>query len=66
MDELLKYFMTETDRRLGGIEEKLDDLTKFKAEMIATARLTSLMVSGVCGFITLVVTVFVTWAATKR
>lgn len=65
MEQLLKYFMEATNGRLDGIEAKLDDLTKFKIEMLATARITSLVVSAVCGFITMVVTVLVTLAAAK-
>ncbi len=60
MEELLQYFMGATNDRLEGIEGKLDDLVKFKIEMLATARLTSLIVSSFCGLITLVVTVLVT------
>lgn len=57
MEELVKYYMDETNRKIAKIETKLDDLTKFKLEMIASARLTALIVSGICGLITLVATV---------
>jgi hypothetical protein len=59
MEELLRYFMTETNDRLERMESRLEDLTKFKLEMIASARLTSLIVSGICGAITLVASLFV-------
>lgn len=55
--ELLKYFMAETNRQLLDITQRLDDLQKFKVEMIAQAtaasKTASMIVSGVCGFITL-------------
>lgn len=56
MEELLRYFIQETNERLAGIERSLLDLQKFKIEMLASARTTSLIVSTVCGFVTLVAT----------
>ncbi len=68
MDELLKRFIDETDRKfddfkegMGQIHDKLDDLTKFKIEMMVSARLTSFLISIACGFITLVTCVAVAW-----
>lgn len=59
-DELLKYFMKETDRRfqemsgwMSKVDTKLEDLTAFKIEMIASARTTAFMVSAICGLVTL-------------
>ncbi len=67
MEKLLQYFMQETDKKfdsigsdLRGVNAKLDDLTKFKVEMLATARTTSLIVSVLSGLVTLSVSV---WAA---
>lgn len=69
MEQLLSYFIEETNRKfdalhgaVSGIETKLDDLTKFKIEMVATARLTALVTSALCGLITLLVTLFVALA----
>lgn len=66
MENLLQYFMKETDRKFDSIDarfdkldDKLDDLTKFKIEMVASARLTSFLVSAVCGAITLTISVWV-------
>jgi hypothetical protein len=57
MEELLKYYMEETNKRITSMESKLEDLTKFKIEMVASARTTSLVVSGLCGLITMIVSV---------
>ena len=57
MDNLLKYFMGETNKRFDSIETKLDDLGKFKISLIAQSRLTSLIISALCGFITMAATV---------
>lgn len=62
MEELLRYFMKDTNDRLDKIEAKIDDLSTFKIQMLATARMTSLVVSAICGFITLLVT---TWLSIK-
>lgn len=75
-DKLLDYFMQETNRRfeelsislrndIGEMKEILSDLTKFKVEMMVTARITSLVVSAACGLATMVVTLLVThyWGA---
>ncbi len=68
MEELIRYFIKETNERLESLDykmtsmgAKLSDLQKFKAEMIASARLTAFFVSGVCGFITLLATVFLVY-----
>lgn len=66
MEELLKYFIKETDRKfddirsnMEGVNVKLEDLTKFKVEMLATARATSFMVSVVVGVISTAISVFI-------
>lgn len=61
MDPLLKYFMEETNKRLDTVDDKLTDLTKFKVEMIASARLTSFIVSGLCGLITMIATMWMSY-----
>lgn len=67
MEQLLRYFMAETNKRFDeiglrfdGVSEKIDGLQKFKIETIASARWVSLVVSGICGFITMVVSAYVT------
>lgn len=64
MESLLRYFMEETNRKFqdihesqGHINKKLDDLTQFKIEMVASARMTSFLVSSACGFVSMVVSV---------
>ena len=42
--------------RLNRIEQKIDLLQEFKVKSLATVRLASLVVSGLCGFVTMVVT----------
>lgn len=66
-DQLQKYFMKETDRKIEELKGdiklvngKLDDLTKFKIEMIVSARMTSFVVSSVCGLLTLLVSTYLT------
>lgn len=60
MEELLKYFIRETNEKLNSIEnkmstmgDKLEDLQRFKSEMMVSSRITSLIVSGICGFLTM-------------
>lgn len=47
----------ETNERFDKLEVKVDALQTFKITTVASARTTSLIVSGICGFITLVATV---------
>ena len=61
MEELLKYYMLETNVRLSGIEVSLKDLQKFKAEMLVSARITALIVSAACGFLTLLSSIGLTY-----
>lgn len=65
MEELLKHHIQDTRDRfnelkqeLTALHEKLEDLRDFKISLIATSRTTSIIVSTVCGLITLIVTVF--------
>jgi hypothetical protein len=69
-DELLKYFIEETNKKFDGVSEKLDgvhqkleDLGKFKIEMLVSSRWIALIVSSVVGVITLVATLTVTFYA---
>lgn len=68
MEELLRYFIQETNEKLAAMDEKmtdmgdkLSDLQRFKAEMTSSARITSLFVSGICGFITLISTILLVY-----
>ncbi len=68
MEQLLRYFIQETNEKLSSMDDKmiqmgdkLSDLQKFKAEMMASARLTAMFVSGICGFLTLTATVFLVY-----
>lgn len=73
MDRLLDYHMKQTEKRFDELKAdihdqfmlvntKLEDLTRFKIEMLASARTTSLIVSSLCGLLTMVVTI---WSASK-
>jgi uncharacterized protein YlxW (UPF0749 family) len=66
MEELLKYHIRDTEKRfeelkdsVQSLEEKLDDVAKFKAEMLVSARWVSLIISAVCGAVTMVTTALV-------
>ena len=65
--------MEQTDKKLaamevsiGSINQKLDDLTKFKIEMLATSRLAAFVVSAVAGMVTLIVSTVVTLYVSDR
>lgn len=51
--------------RLTRIEQKIDSLQEFKITSIATVRMASMVVSGVCGFVTMVVTSLVNYFVNK-
>lgn len=51
--------------RLNRIEQKIDQLQEFKVTSLATVRLASLVVSGVCGFVTMIVTSIVNFLINK-
>lgn len=60
-DELLKYFMEETNRELHQIKENLEDLKQFKISMMASAKLTSMIISSCFGVVSLALSVLVVW-----
>jgi|GEM_PF-4930811 len=60
MEELLRYFMDETNRRLGSIEQKLEDLQSFKVAMLTSASVRASVISVSFGVLTLLVTL---WAS---
>lgn len=51
--------------RLLRIEEKIDTLQEFKITSLSTVRLASMIVSGICGFLTMVVTSVMSYIITK-
>ena len=51
--------------RLTRIEHKIDSLQEFKVTSLATVRLASMVVSGVCGFVTMVVTSVINYLVNK-
>lgn len=60
MDKLIDYFIEETNKkfddvkdRVDSIHKRLDDIEKFKVEMMVSSRWVSLLVSAACGLITL-------------
>lgn len=61
MEQLLRYFIQETNESLASIRADLSDLKKFKVEMIASARLTAFIVSAICGLITLLSSLFLVY-----
>ena len=60
------YFATETNRRLIRIEQKLEDLTAFKSEMVGSAKITAIIVSSVCGFISMIASGVITYFITAK
>lgn len=52
--------------RLNRIENKIDQLQEFKVTSLATVRLASLVVSGLCGLVTMVVTSVVNYLLNKN
>lgn len=73
MEHLIKYYMEQSNKNFDHISQELKevkaqlaDLEKFKVSMIATSRTTSVIVSGVSGLVTLLVTAFfVPWFKSK-
>ena len=63
MEDVLQYHINETNQNfrdirndLKSINEKLDAVNEFKISTVITARWVSLIISSVCGLITLVAT----------
>jgi hypothetical protein len=52
-----REFRKETKEELAAIKEKIQAVHEFKISTVAGARATALIVSIVCGFITLLATV---------
>jgi uncharacterized membrane protein len=52
--------------RLNRIEEKIDKLQEFKVTSLATVRLASMVVSGVCGLLTMIATSVLNYFLSKQ
>lgn len=52
--------------RLTRIEEKIDTLQEFKITSLATVRMASMIVSGVCGLVTMIATSLVNYLLNNR
>lgn len=63
MDEL---HLEQLYDRLNRIEHKIDQLQEFKITSLATVRFASLVVSGLCGLVTMVVTSLVNYLLNKN
>ena len=62
MDEI---HLEQLYERLKRIEDKIDNLQDFKTTTIATTKLASMLISGVAGFITMVVTSVLNYLISK-
>lgn len=56
-NKMMAYFMGQTNERLAKIEEKLVELLTFRAEVLASARATSIIVGAVWAVIIIVLNV---------
>jgi len=64
--DLNKLHLQQVYDRLVRIEEKLDALNEFKVTSLATVRLASMVVSGVCGLITMIVSSVLNYVISKN
>jgi hypothetical protein len=62
MDEL---HLQQLYDRLNRIEEKIDALQEFKITSLSTVRVASMIVSGVCGLLTMIATSVVNYLIAK-
>ena len=62
----MKYFVRRTDSRLESIEAKIDQFSEFKANLLGSAKVTAIIVSGVCGFISMLVCGILTYLITTH
>ena len=67
MEELLKMYREYNDKRFDEVRDdikdiasRIEDLREFKIQQIAAARTVSMIISSVCGFITLIVSSLLT------
>ncbi len=73
MENLLEHHIAETRQRFKElrsdfkiIEYKIDELHDFKIQTIMSAKMTSMIISAVCGFVTLVATCTVEYFLKKN
>lgn len=64
-NSLNDFHLEKLYERLHRIEEKIDKLQEFKVTSLATVRLASLVVSSLCGFVTMVITSLVNYLVNK-
>jgi hypothetical protein len=64
--DALTYFIQRTDSRLEAMEAKLDSLAEFRTKSIVEARLVSLIISGICGFVSLIASGVITYLITIK
>lgn len=65
-NSLNDFHLEKLYERLHRIEEKIDKLQEFKVTSLATVRLASLVVSSLCGFVTMVITSLVNYLINKN
>jgi hypothetical protein len=64
-NSLNDFHLEKLYERLHRIEEKIDKLQEFKVTSLATVRLASLVVSSLCGFVTMIITSIVNYLVNK-
>jgi len=64
-NSLNDFHLEKLYERLNRIEEKIDKLQEFKVTSLATVRLASLVVSSLCGFVTMLITSIVNYLINK-
>jgi len=64
-NSLNDFHLEKLYERLNRIEEKIDKLPEFKVTSLATVRLASLVVSSLCGFVTMLITSIVNYLINK-
>ena len=65
-NSLNDFHLEKLYERLHRIEEKIDKLQEFKVTSLATVRLASLVVSSLCGFVTMIITSLVNYFINKN
>ena len=65
-NSLNELHLEQLYERLNRIEEKIDKLQEFKVTSLATMRLASMVVSGVCGLLTMIATSALNYFLSKQ
>jgi len=55
-NDLNELHLKQLYLRLSRIEQKIDQLQEFKVTSLATVRIASMVVSGICGLLTMIAT----------